>query len=422
MLLLAPPLLGLLALNGGCGFGPSGSNLDGLDAPHAVPAAAAVAGPSARPLAEPFAEPFAEALADALADALAEPRPVPPSVAKTMSAPGRTASAKIRYRGKNYAFDKLPEELGAPARAAIEQWLPWVEEHDFCPLLSADQSTLLVLPKKSLLSKREKLLEEVVERFNELAPLPGEAPREARPRHSGQDLPADALESLPGRDAETAVLVELMGPKLSEELGTYLAQLHPDLRGWASTSLIGGVLSDGQEEYEPENEVVHRLTRTLLARRFGLLPYTVQAGLAWALEEELCGDHYCFPFRDDFIFATEHGAWSADLKARFHSRRKEPLTAQELFEFRRGTFELEPAQAAFGLGRYLIEERPEDLPKLLEALRKEWERTVIRIDGSNWSYHPDQTIAPARVAEVCAEVLGDDFAQVLTDYFRKGLR
>lgn len=343
------------------------------------------------------------------------------------------AKPKVRFQGKNHAFDKLPDEVGKAARASLDLWLPWIESHDFYAVLSADQSTLLVLPKKSLVSKREKLLENVLERFNELAPQLESLTDEARPNWPGQDLPAAALESLPGGDQETAVLVELMGPKLSDELGEYLAQIHTDLRGWASTSLLGGVVSDvpplsvtvdgdGQEEYEAENEVVHRLVRTLLARRFGLLPYAVQSGLAWALEEELCGDHYCFPFRDDFIFETEHGAWSADLKARYRSRRKEPLTAEELFEFERGTFDLEPAQAAFGFARYLIEERPEDLPQLLDALRREWASTVIRVNGSNWEYQPDQEIAPLRVAEVCAEILGQDFAQDTTDYFRKGLR
>lgn len=343
------------------------------------------------------------------------------------------AKPKVRFLGKNHAFDKLPDEVGDAARVSLEQWLPWIEAHDFHAVLSADQSVLLVLPKKSLVSKREKLLEEVLERFEEIAPRLGDLEADARPNRPSQELPAAALDSLPGQDVETAVLVELMGPKLADELGDYLAEIHADLRGWASTSLLGGVVSDvpplsvtvdgdGQEEYEAENEVVHRLVRTLLARRFGLLPYTVQSGLAWALEEEICGDHYCFPFRNEFIFETEHGAWVADLKARYRSRRKEPLTAEELFEFQRGTFDLEPAQVAFGFGRYLIEERAEELPVVLDALRQEWASTVIRVDGSNWTYQPDREVAPVRVAEVCAEVLGADFAQDVTDYFRKGLR
>lgn len=352
------------------------------------------------------------------------------------NAPARfaaTAKPKVRFQGKNYPFDKLPDEVGEAAQASLDTWLPWIETHDFHAVLSADQSTLLVLPKKSLVAKREKLVEEVLERFNELAPRLEVLAEEARPNRPTQEIPAAALASLPGGDVKTAVLVELMGPQLSDELGEYLAQIHSDLRGWASTSLLGGVLSDvpplsvtvdgdGQEEYEAENEVVHRLVRTLLARRFGLLPYTVQSGLAWALEAELCGDHYCFPFRNEFIFETEHGAWAADLKARYRSRRKEPLTAGELFEFERGTFELEAAQAAFGFGRYLIEERTADLPEVLDALRREWAGTVIRVEGSNWDYQPDREVAPQRVAEVCAEVLGQDFAQEVTDYFRKGLR
>lgn len=343
------------------------------------------------------------------------------------------AKAKVRFQGRSYALNKLPDGIGEAARTRLEQWLPWMQAHDFQAVLSADQSTLLVLPKRSLVAKREKLMEQVLERFNELAPLQEAPAKQSRLNPSAQELPAEALQSLPGGDVETAVLVELMSPQLSKELGTYLAQIHTDLRGWASTSLLGGVVSDvpplsaavdgdGQEEYEAENEVVHRLVRTLLARRFGLLPYTLQSGLAWALEEELCGDHYCFPFRDGFIFETEHDAWTSELKARYRSRRREPVTAAELFAFERGTFDLEPAQTAFGLGRYLIEEQPEALPLLLDSLHHEWARTVIRIDGSGWEYEPTAEVSPARIAEVCAEVLGQEFAQNLTDYFSKGLR
>lgn len=348
--------------------------------------------------------------------------------------PSALAKPRVRFQGKSYKLDKLPDEVGEPAREAIYAWWPWIEEHDFHPLLTADQSALLVLPKKSLLSKREKLAEKLTERLNELAPQPGQSPEEARPRWMpAQELPLEAIEALPGRDALTAVLVELQGPKLADELGAYLEQLHPDLEGWGSSSLVGGVVSDmppisvtvdgdGQEEYEAENEVVHRMTRTLLARRFGLLPYSIQSGLAWALEYELCGNHYCFPFRDDFVFEVEHGSWAADVRSRFHRRKKEPVTAKELFGFQRRTFDLEEAQLAFALGHYLIEVRAEELPELLEVLRTEWERTVIEVKGSNWTYRPELEINVDRLAELSIEVLGADLLEDATTHFRKGVR
>ena len=53
--------------------------------------------------------------------------------------------------------------------------------------------------------------------------------------------------------------------------------------------------------WRADNELANRLTRLLTHRRYGAMPYWLDMGLAWFVEQEVQGDLYSFPGRDDFV-------------------------------------------------------------------------------------------------------------------------
>ena len=62
----------------------------------------------------------------------------------------------------------------------------------------------------------------------------------------------------------------------------------------------------GMEEWDIENELVHRLAHLLLLRRFGQQPFWLTMGFSWYVEKEMRGAIYCYPYRSGFVWASEH--------------------------------------------------------------------------------------------------------------------
>jgi hypothetical protein len=124
----------------------------------------------------------------------------------------------------------------------------------------------------------------------------------------------------------------------------------------------------------------------LIVRSYGEQPYWLVTGLSWYVENEIRGGIYCFPYRDEFVWATEHGSWNADLK-RIVKKSKLEFFGQ-MVGWKRGTYDSDSAHLAWGFAAFLAEKHPGAIASILQdmhALREE--KGVVR-EGRNWQIIP----------------------------------
>ena len=369
------------------------------------------------------------ALLAALAAPAASPAPVPRAADEAADELAeQLAELEVRWRGKLLSLEELGAEAGQAPADAARAWAPWVVPHEYRLELNDDGRVLLVLPEHKKKARKElELVAEVCERFDALLPLPVGGPTTG-------SRAADAA-----RDVETAVVLQVTDVDDYSSVLDFLAQHHAYLAGWTreARGLAGFVLREplcaawierlsGQEEWDPLNELVNRTAQLLVLRRFGAQPFWLEMGLAWYFEYEILDAIYCYPYRDEFVWATEHTAWEGDLRRRFEARKDEPLAMRELADWTRGKFENDPAQLAWGTVRFLARHHPEELPKLLEGLRRvilEKGRITTKAgDFTSWVLIPGFEPHPDDQVAVLRELVADDVLVRLSEFYRKGKR
>jgi len=208
-----------------------------------------------------------------------------------------------RWKGRAATADQLDEAFGEAVSAAIASWASWAHEHSYVAHVEDKGRVVLFLAddasgvarELALVTKTCDAVEQLV-RFEAGEPL----------IEDGVEVPRDAPWVL-----TQAVMLHTRD---EEEFGTLLehaATLEPSLASWVpyGKGLTGftlvkplasgwAVKAQGRDEWDPENEVVHRLTSLLVLRRFGEVPYWLLSGVSWHVEIEQCKDVYCFPYRD----------------------------------------------------------------------------------------------------------------------------
>jgi hypothetical protein len=174
------------------------------------------------------------------------------------------------------------------------------------------------------------------------------------------------------------------------------------------------------EEWNPDNELVNRLAQLLLLRRFGQQPNWLLYGWAWTAEITLLDSVYCFPYRDEFVWATEHTAWPGMLRELFKRRASKPVRPEEFAGWPRGTYRDTEAKISWGVVDYLVRNRSADLPAMLEALRAyrdEHDREIV--DGLTWQRRRNYVIPLEEQERMMDEHLGEDIWRDMTRWFRK---
>ena len=389
-------------------------------------------------------------------------------VALLALAPGSGAAAQqkvpagLYWRGELHPLDRLPAGLESGARAAVLAFGSWAAERSYRLDLEERQRVLLISPAEG--ARLERLLEleqGTLALFEELLPAPVRTQREPSapaaptpaPSRPGE-LPEDPEEGPAGAglartraqpasswgnanrapDSEPALLFVLRDERAQAELVDTLAQRFESLGTWAQTAReqLGFVLEQplagafvlaarDLEEWHPDNELVHRLAELLLLRRFGRQPHWVAQGFAWLVEERLCGAIYCFPYRAEFVWATEHRGWDLELTRRFQGQ-SGPVKLAELTAWKRGTYVDAAARLSFGLWRYLARAHAPALPALLEELRafRDRDDRVTHEDGS-WSRSPDYEIPQAELERMLFAACGKDLLSKAAAWFRAGL-
>lgn len=367
--------------------------------------------------------------------------------------------ALVHWKGERYALDALPASLEKGARAALLEWGPWAAEHALRLDLEERQRVLLASPEDGARHARWLELEaRTLALFDELLPAPARRPSEPppappEPKARPGELPEDPEEGpagaglargaprppaapvatgvaeqpwpallfvLPDEEAQGALLDALAARH--EYLASWLPKARAELGFVLEEPLAGAFVleAEGLEEWNPEAELVHRLTQLLLQRRFGRQPFWLEHGLAWLVEERLCGGMWCFPYRAEFVWATEHTGWSDELRRRVEKQRG-PLKLESFAAWKRGTYEDGPARLSYGLMRYLVQEHSAALPAFLDALHGFRDRAarIVHEDGS-WQKIPDYEIPLADLERLLTDAFGKDVLTKAAAWLRAG--
>jgi hypothetical protein len=176
------------------------------------------------------------------------------------------------------------------------------------------------------------------------------------------------------------------------------------------------------EEWNPDNELVHRTGQLAMIRRFGRQPVWVGLGVGWNVEFDVLKSIYCFPWRNSFVWATEHGGWENDLRRTFKKRESLPLAIDELASIKRGGFEVKDAALAWGTIRFLVQHYDAQLPSLLMEMQAK--RDVLgRVptgDGKNWAMAADFELPADEQGKALEKLVTPDALKQAADWFRQG--
>ena len=383
-------------------------------------------------------------------------------------------SAPVRWGERALKIDELPAELAPAARAALEAWHPRGTRHAY--RLDLDPAARVLLVSRAANDRAPKLLElagRVVERFDRELPAPptrleaksptlvAKPKEEPKPAAGAKPLPEDPEDPegahpwklAPPKptpvtvatpvvktwgsqgqplDTQTVVLFVLFDQDDFESLLAELRERFAYLEPWTqeAKALAGFVLGDplcaaylenpeGVEEWNPDNELVSRVARSCLLRRYGELPNWFVQGYAWHMEIALMGGVYVFPWRDEFVWATEHTAWPKEVEKRFMNA---SLKAGDFLGWRRGKYVDDQAKASFGASEYLVAKEQPRLPLLLDRLRVyREEHGRIHDDPSSWRRDVEYEIPVPAQHALLTEVLGDGYLDRATIFFRQEL-
>lgn len=331
--------------------------------------------------------------------------------------------AEVRWQGETYTETELPFEVEAGSRDAISAWGAWAATHGYSLHLSDDGRVLLLVEGRKAPRKTWKLVTQALEAYDAMLPPLG-----------GLDIAArDAsvkTNAAPAQAAPAAVLVAVDDQDDYEALLAHLVTLEPYLAEWAGGAkrTVGFSLErplvaawqtkpDGVDEWDPSNELVHRLGALLVSRDFGRLPHWLARGLAWSLEIEVERDVACFPDRDSFVFAVEHGSWPSTSKKLARRLLKDDTLLQlgDLAAWQRGRWDDDLAVHSWAVSRWLAEEHPGLLPVLLAELVQAQKQgaTTYSPDGS-WKTDGAFVLDGEAQSAIFARHLGEDFEEAWT--------
>ena len=384
----------------------------------------------------------------------------------------------VRWNEEDYRSIDLPQELPAAARSAIDAWAEWADKRAYRIDVSRDGRVVLVSHlRNAQFTRQMELIESTItlfdaklpapaERAEVGAPLPGEPGYEAEPETPAPDDPlpddpeeepnpwGDLADELGGDhiakawkdswnwgagmappDTETIVFFIVKKPAEYKSILRQLAKTAPYLKEWAVEAEESGgfalqeplagayqELGEGREEWSPEGELVNRVASLLLLRRFGQQPYWFTMGWSWIAELEITGAIYCFPYRDEFVWATEHSGWEGILRSKFRGRERPVVSLHEFANWKRGSYDDNYAKLSWGVVHFLLEKRAATLPAFLEELRAFRDKdNRVRLSETDWERDRFYTIPLDALDRLARPHLGDTWLHDASEFFREEL-
>jgi len=375
--------------------------------------------------------------------------------------------ARVGWQGKSYVLERLPDGVSEQARAAVSAWAPWIAQHDYRMDLDASARVLLVSSHtRARVAGELGLIERTGALFDALLPPPppssgAPAPVQGEPKPApgaapipeDPEAPPSGLQPVPAEDpvdqrtaarpattwgagslepdGQAAVMLVLKteGDYLSAL--EFLTGLQPYLAEWIEEArkhtgfaievpLCGAYVENAseQEEWNPDNELVHRVMRLFVMRRFGQPPYWLAAGLSWYAELKVMKTIYCFPYRVGFVGVGEHGGWDAWLRSTFGDKKRLPVTMKELTVLSRGSYDDDGARMAWGFVDFVARRHPAAFSSLLEELRLfRHEHDRVELPGGTWRRKRGYEVPVEQQEAILEQQLGQDFLPELTRYW-----
>jgi hypothetical protein len=381
-----------------------------------------------------------------------------------LAAPVPARDVVLTWKGKTYKADAPPADLSPAQKDALKQLLPWAEKNKYRMDFDAQGRLLLVTPKeRSRLQDSLSVVAKAETWFDRVLPSP---PRVKAPVTAGATKPAPSdpapipedPEAPPpkpvgsGGDGSGAVpftawgsgsiepdtlTAALVVTRNEEDYGTLvdaLAADHKYLEDWVAEAhkhtgftleepLCGAYAENaaGQEEWNGDHELMNRAVQLLTLRRFGQQPNWIVQGIAWECEIQSDGLVYCFPFRKEFVFTAEHGAWPGEVKLLLKNRGGAAPDVTELNSWRRGTWDGTKAKLAWGVVHHLIGQGSGRLSAALEDLRAERAARNRRETGpTSWERIPGYELPPDVQLEALQAHLGKEVMQDAGTSMRTG--
>ena len=374
----------------------------------------------------------------------------------------------MHWRGERHAVEQLPASMSFAARSAVEAVAPWAADHEYRLDLEDSGRVLLVTRQEASTERALGLVERTIAWFDEQIPAPSsssvrtyrrvEAPTTGAAVDSGA-VPEDPDDDAPwkvagfganqGRsrsvpetqtrwgaddvvpDTQTAIFFVVRDERDYKKLLAFVAKLQPYLKSWTRAArkqqgfalqapLAGAYieLAEGQEEWNADNELVNRLTQLLSLRRFGPLPNWLQQGIAWNAEVALLGAIYCFPFREEFVWATEHTGWDRAVEV-LVSRREDAVEPKEFLGWKRGRYDDEAAKLSWAGVRLLLEKPAGELSAIARTLAEFRDHdNRIHETETSWKRDPAYVLPVEDQRAILESYLGGEVWQEWTQRFR----
>jgi hypothetical protein len=357
--------------------------------------------------------------------------------------------------------DRTPQTTPAPQvgdvafKSAQDFWHDWATQLKYKFVVSKDRRVLVMVPEER--SKPEHtldLVEKALQRADQVVPpleldkngTPNAAP--ATPTTGGASGSNGAAQDAPKSgdrwewcaqdnplDRDPIVFGLFRSPSEYSAALSFLGGQFPYLASWLEKGkrdpgcilerpLFGACVDKypGMQEWNPDNEVVHRVAQLVVRRRFGQQPVWVGLGVGWNVEFDVLKTIYCFPWRDGFVSVHEHGGWEPQLAKTFTRRSKDPLEMRELAAITRGKFDVDDAAMAWGLVRYLTQFEPGKLSHVLSELHDLREKLGKKpnADGKGWTMSPDYDVPADEQKGAIERLVAADVLAQASDYFRVG--
>jgi hypothetical protein len=380
----------------------------------------------------------------------------------------------ITWQGKPFSNKELPQKLGNGPRVAIQTWEPWAKKAHYRMDFDNDARVLLLtIEKGSRAEAHLKVIARAEAWFDTLLPAPDRTPIKglekpvaakpaAAPTPAPDAIPEDPegpppVNNLPPvkspsstttgtgamkswgsgstePDSQTAVILVLDNEKDYASVIEMLSSTQVYLKEWATEARksLGFVLeqplsgayvenASGQEEWNPDHELLNRTTQLLCLRRFGQQPNWVVQGLAWEAEMGYDGALYCFPYRSEFVGVGEHTAWPSDLRNQFKARADKPFKIDEIARWERGRWDVNAARPSWGFVHFIATQDASKFPALLEEMRQFRDADDRKMKPDNtWERIPHYEISPEQQLTILKKHLGPDVMSSAANAFRKG--
>ena len=386
----------------------------------------------------------------------------------------------VTWQGKHFTSKELPDKLGEGPRAAVQLWEAWAKKSHYRMDFDNDARVLLVTPEKSSRAEAHlKIIARAESWFDALLPAPDRAPIKglekpaaAKPAAAAAPAPTPAPDVIPEDpegpppgtsvspaktsptgtsapvqsagaswgsgsiepDKQTAVVLVLDNEKDYASVIEMLGSTQSYLKDWVGDAkkALGFVLeqplsgayvenASGQEEWNPDHELLNRTAQLLCLRRFGQQPNWIVQGLAWEAEMAYDGALYCFPYRSEFVGVGEHTAWPSDLRNQFKQRAEKTLKIDELAHWERGRWDANASKIAWGLVHYVAAQSPGKFSATLEEMRqfRDADDRKTKPDGT-WERIPHYEISGEHQLAILKKHFGADVLANASNAFRKG--